>query len=114
MNRLKKQIDYAKFTENSIVTLDIDYAERLLLELTKQYESVALEEVKKEWEEKGFEVENNSKAISFRSQKLNTDIYIDKVSKDVQICACHYNYAQTISFELHKLIHKTMKALGWL
>ena len=76
--------------------------------------SPTLEEVKKEWEEKGFEVENNSKEISFRSQKLNTDIYIDKVSKDVQICVCHYNYAQTISFELHKLIHKTFKALGWL
>ena len=109
---LKKGIDYAKFTENSIVTLDIDYAERLLLELTKQYESPTLEEVIKEWEEKGFEVENNSKKISFRSQKLNTDIYIDKVSKDVQICVCHYNYAQTISFELHQLLTKTFKALG--
>ena len=84
-----------------------------IFELT--YEKVyTLEEVIKEWEEKEFEVENNSKTISFRSQKLNTDIYIDKVSKDVQICVCHYNYAQTISFELHELIHKTFKALRWL
>ena len=69
------------------------------------------EEVKKEWEEKGFEVENNDKSISFRNTKLNTDIYIDKVSKDIQICVCHYNYAQTISFDLHNLLTKTIRAL---
>ena len=84
-----------------------------LKELVDKEKSPTLEEVKKEWEEKGFEVENNSKKISFRSQKLNTDIYIDKVPKDVQICVCHYNYAQTISFELHQLLTKTFKALGW-
>lgn len=70
-----------------------------------------LDECIRKWEEKEFEVENNDKSISFRNTKLNIDIYVDKLCKEIQICVCHYNYAQTISFDLHNLIHKTLKAL---
>ena len=123
MNKYQEALDYVNKSVCTALSClgvnDTKTKESLhtLQELVDKEKSPTLEEVKKEWEELGyewFEVENNSKEISFRSQKLNTDIYIDKVSKDVQICVCHYNYAQTISFELHKLIHKTFKALGWL
>lgn len=77
----------------------------------KTIDLIKLEECIKEWEEKGFEVENNDKSISFRNTKLNIDIYVDKISKEVQICVCHYNYAQTISFEFHNLLSKTLKTL---
>ena len=38
MNRLKEQINYSKFVETKSVILDLDYAERLLLELEKYHE----------------------------------------------------------------------------
>lgn len=85
--------------------------ENLIIPCPISNEIKTFEEVKKEWEEKGFEVENNDKSISFRNTKLNTDIYIDKMSKDIQICVCHYNYAQTISFDLHNLLTKTIRTL---
>ena len=80
-------------------------------ELIDQQSNPTFSECIKEWEEKGFEVENTYRYLSFRSIDLNIDITIDKKVRDVQICVCHYNYAQTISFDLHNLIHKTIKAL---
>lgn len=38
MNRLKEQINYSKFVETKSVILDLDYAERLLLELEEYHE----------------------------------------------------------------------------
>ena len=118
MNKLKTQIDYAKFTENSIVTLDIDYAERLLLELIKQYESPTIEEVKKEWEKLGYKWFENNGIIVLKQQiqftnkfviiTLNSDkkAYWKKVDDN-------FNFIPFM-FQEHQLLTKTMKALGWL
>ena len=122
MNRLKKQIDYAKFTENSIVTLDTDYAERLLLELTKQYESPTLEEVKKEWEELGwywhYFYNENGIANKYRITK-----YVPSRKRDgsgdyqLEIYLCNNTKTFNINFNMdmqeHQLLTKTFKALGW-
>lgn len=120
MHRLKKQIDYAKFTENSIVTLDIDYAERLLLELTEQYESPTLEQVKKEWEELGYEWHEINLYIRLIQNKIEwqgytKEIYIDKGTKTY--CCFNeetgdgYLYIEPLE---HQLLTKTFKALGWI
>ena len=122
MNRLKKQIDYAKFTENSIVTLDIDYAERLLLKLTEQYESPTLEEVKKEWEELGwywhYFYNENGIANKYRITK-----YVPSRKRDgsgdyqLEIYLCNNTKTFNINFNMdmqeHQLLTKTFKALGW-
>ena len=122
MYRLKKQIDYAKFTENSIVTLDTDYAERLLLELTKQYESPTLEEVKKEWEELGwywhYFYNENGIANKYRITK-----YVPSRKRDgsgdyqLEIYLCNNTKTFNINFNMdmqeHQLLTKTFKALGW-
>lgn len=120
MNRLKKQIDYAKFTENSIVTLDINYAERLLLELTEQYETPTLEQVKKEWEELGYEwripkeypnmiwlVNDDEKEKWVLRIKINTQ---SKTYWKLWGDGCFDKF----TFQEHQLLTKTMKALGWL
>lgn len=114
MDKLKKQIDYAKFIENSIVTLDIDYAERLLLELTKQYESPTLEEVKKEWEELGYEIiEDNN--IRLKLKKGLSTIQISKIKKVYKkVIGCEEdNRGNFLTLQEHNLLTKTFKALGW-
>ena len=113
MYRLKKQIDYAKFTENSIVTLDIDYAERLLLELTEQYESPTIEQVKKEWEECGYVWKETSKEILLDNNIEEKAIRIYKSFKLYHVKELGENYFENVSFVLHQLLTKTFKALGW-
>ena len=109
MNRLKKQIDYAKFTENSIVTLDIDYAERLLLELTEQYESPTLEEVKKEWNNAGWDYKNIDEYVLLINKKdKEKRIIINDVLKRYFVAKGY------ITLQEHQLLTKTFKALGWL
>lgn len=116
MNKLKTQIDYAKFTENSIVALDIDYAERLLLKLTEQYESPTLEEVKKEWEELGykwFEDDYKIRLITTVNDFVK-EIYLDKV--DRKYCCFDGGTGEeydSITIQEHQLLTKTFKALGW-
>ena len=102
---------YSECTEdNQIKSKEVfmQYCDDIEQELTQQ---PTLSDCIKEWEEKGFKVENNDKRISFENKKENTVIYVDKKIKEVQICVFHYNYAQNISFDLHNLIHKTLKAL---
>ena len=116
MNRLKKQIDYAKFTENSIVTLDIDYAERLLLELTKQYKSPTLEEVKKEWEELGYVWKEDDYFISLKyyfDKYAGIKIIIEKHTKRFWKEEGHFEIL-AVDFVEYQLLTKTFKALGWL
>lgn len=80
-------------------------------EIGEKRKKITEQEVLEKWEKRGFEIENNDKRICFENKKLNIVIYMEKISKNIQICVCHYNYAQTISFELHNLIHKTIKTL---
>ena len=47
MNKLKEQIKYSKFVETNSVTLDLDYAERLLLELEEYHEKKVPKKVDK-------------------------------------------------------------------
>ena len=111
MNKLKKQIEYAKFTENSVVCLDIDYAERLLLELVEQYETPTLEEIIKEWENDGWYWEEDSLSISLTKSSRTITIYKDSKEYD---CTRHNMWkVGTLSIKQHQLLTKTFKALGW-
>lgn len=117
MNRLKKQIDYAKFTENSIVTLDIDYAERLLLELTEKYESPTLEEVKKEWEKLGYEFsfKNENNLLDIVNLEELSVIKIDiKGRKYIKVNCVNYSGFVPLTYKEHILLTKIFIALGWL
>lgn len=114
---LKKGIDYAKFTENSIVTLDIDYAERLLLKLTEQYESPTLEEVKKEWEKLGYEFsfKNENNLLDIVNLEELSVIKIDiKGRKYIKVNCVNYSGFVPLTYEEHILLTKIFIALGWL
>ena len=117
LKKIKEQIDYAKFTENSIVTLDIDYAERLLLELTEQYESPTFEEVKKEWEELGYKLlyrQQDSTLIELFNENKMTIIIINNNEKSyIKLLAYDYSSYCPLNFQEHQLLTKTFKALGW-
>lgn len=117
MYRLKKQIAYAKFIENSIVTLDIEYAERLLLELTEQYESPTIEEVKKEWEKLGYEFsfKNENNLLDIVNLEELSVIKIDiKGRKYIKVNCVNYSGFVPLTYEEHILLTKIFIALGWL
>lgn len=76
----------------------------------KHKENPTFEECIKEWEERGFEVKwNNENQLKISNYILG--ILIDKHSKDILIYDS-YSYAtsQYLSFELHHLLSKTIKA----
>lgn len=103
---LNKQIKYAEFTENPVVCLDIEVAKGLLITKTK---SPTIEEVKREWEEKGYSWIETRDEILLMSKKKQ--IFIDKRDK---MYSCSGHSTNLITFQEHQLITKTMKALGWM
>lgn len=108
-----KIVDFINDIQLGIERSSLDIVEPLnvIKKLTKQQSNSTLSECIKEWEDRGFVYENNDKRIYFANEKENILIYIQKELKDVTISVYHYNYAQTISFDLYNLIHKTLKAL---
>lgn len=92
-----------------------DAPKKILQELVNQTKTPTLEEVKKEWEELGYEFIYYGKdyiqeAVARRKNKIKTiNFYSDKC-----FCASSdlYKYAFINSKELY-LISKTFKALGW-
>ena len=113
MNKLKKQIEYAKFTENSVVCLDIDYAERLLLELVEQYETPTLEEVKKEWEELGYKLIRNGDFIELLNKVKEEVFIIDTKHKQYSKTDDRVKFTLYITLEEHQLLHKLFEIWGW-
>lgn len=64
-----------------------------------------LEEVLKEWEEKGYIVNNNKFSIFLHHEQHSLSLFINKEEKKYHI---YYGY---ISLELNELLSKTLKAL---
>ena len=64
-----------------------------------------LEECIKDWEEKGFIVDNNKFCIHLEHIQYQGDMFIHKEEKKYHV---HYGY---ISLELNELLTKTLKAL---
>jgi hypothetical protein len=108
-----EQLEYYRNTYEKYDGIESNIFEQICNELIdfKKSKTSTLSECIKEWEDRGFEVENNDKRISFESKKINTIIYADKKSKCIQTCVCHYNYSQAITFDLIHLLSKTLKAL---
>lgn len=90
----------------------------------KTYDKVyTLEQVKKEWEELGYEwcASNNNKHIIL-IKEIKKDIYNGDFYKIININSITKNYAcyinesysyDDITFQEHNLLTKTFKALGW-
>lgn len=72
--------------------------------LEKEFETPTFEECVKEWEERGWKVTISKREIEIRDTKTLTYISIDK--KDEAYWCSAY-----LSFELHYLLTKTLKAL---
>ena len=67
-----------------------------------------LEEVKKEWEEKGYSwIETKDEILLISNKK---QIFIDKRDKMYSCSGWSTNF---ITFQEHQLLTKTFKALGW-
>lgn len=79
----------------------------VLQELVDQTKTPTLEEVKKEWEERGFIVNNNEFYIFLHHEQYGISLFINKKEKNYHI---YYGY---ISLELNELLTKTFRALGW-
>lgn len=109
---LNKQIKYAEFTENPVVCLDIEVAKGLL---NTQKESPTLEECIKEWEALGYEVFTiEDYSISFFKYFENDEEeYETTFELKTKSYYCTNMYIE-ISVEIHQLITKTMKSLGWM
>lgn len=84
----------------------------VIKELVDQTKTPTLEEVKKEWEEKGWKIDEDGffKSITFikgdRGIEFNTE---EKSYFTFQPNADHNSF--NIDIEFHALIHKTLKAL---
>lgn len=64
----------------------------------------------KEWNKKGFKYIRCSNALEFENKKEDITICILKGDENINITDNSYCYSRAISFELHNLIHKTIKA----
>lgn len=78
-----------------------------LKELVDKEKSPTLEEVKKEWEELGYEFELYSHSIQLINSSKNNEIIIWLNNP-----RC-YDCGNSISLKEHQLLTKTFKALGW-
>lgn len=102
MEKLKQQIEYAKFFNTEQVCIDLKYAEQLL-----KRETPTLEKVKKEWEESGYTFTNDKGIITI--SKLDDEKYYDArifIETKRYHCSC-------VDIKEHKLLIKMLKALGW-
>ncbi len=104
---------FHKYTKEEVEFLRENYPKFSLLELTEQYESPTLEEVKKEWEECGYVWKETGKEILLDNNIEEKGIRIYKSFKLYHVKALGENYFENVSFALHKLLTKTFKALGW-
>ena len=67
-----------------------------------------LEQVKKEWEELGYEWKEDEFYITLRPSNSGCWLSITKKRKNYLMSGTH------ISFEIHQLLTKTFRALGWI
>lgn len=71
-----------------------------------------LEEVKKEWEELGYEIYQEKKYIAMKNKTKKIEIIIDFKDRDY-FKRDDDNFWEIISLQEHQLLTRTMKALGW-
>jgi hypothetical protein len=84
-------------------SLDIIEPLNIIRELTK--EQTTLLECIKEWEERGFIVNNNELYIFLHHEQYGISMFINKKEINYHV---YYGY---ISLELNELLNKTLKAL---
>lgn len=83
-----------------------------IFELT--YEKVyTLEEVKKMWEEEGYEWVDNCDFIELLNKSKEELFVIDTVHKQFAKTDDRVKFTLYITFQEHQLLIKTFKALGW-
>lgn len=70
-----------------------------------------LEEIKKEWEALGYDWLENDKAIHI--EDFHTFIVLNKVNQTYKV-RNFYDGSAFVSMQLHKMLTKTFKVLGWL
>lgn len=89
----------------------------ILQELINQQKTPTLEEVKKEWEELGYEWSEDEKRITLKANILYTTKYvhimINKITRHYWKKIEGDDVFLPISFKIHQLLTKTFKALGW-
>ena len=130
MNKYQEALDYVNKSVCTALSClgvnDTKTKESLytLQELVDKEKSPTLEEVKKAWEELGYEwcASNNNKHIVL-IKEIKNDMYNGDYNKIISINSIIKNYAcyidesyshDAITFEEYQLLTKTFKALGWL
>lgn len=78
-----------------------------------QTKSPTLEEVKKEWEELGYDIYQERYFIAIKSKTKKMEIIINSKNK-YYFKRDDDNFWETITIQEHKLLTKTFKALGWM
>ena len=113
MNKYQEALDYVNKSVCTALSClgvnDTKTKESLhtLQELVDKEKSPTLEEVKKEWEELGYEFELYSNKIELINSRKNNEIII-------WFNPNYYDCGNSISLKEHQLLTKTFKALGWL
>ena len=130
MNKYQEALDYVNKSVCTLLALRSIQDEQviknlyILQELVDKEKSPTLEEVKKAWEELGYEwcASNNNKHIVL-IKEIENDMYDGDYNKIISINSIIKNYAcyidesyshDAITFEEYQLLTKTFKALGWL
>lgn len=88
---------------------NLDLIRKFGIELTTKTDPI--EEVKKEWGELGYEVEEDSLTIQFT--KKNKIIAIYKHNKEYDCTKNSIWRVSVTTFQEHQLLTKTFRALGW-
>ena len=132
LNRIVKSSCPNCHDENGCTSCDIEkicnatakYWVDTLQELVDQNKVYILEEVKKMWEELGYEwcASNNNKHIVLLKE-IKNDMYNGNYNKIISINSIIKKYAcyidesyshDAITYQEHQLLNKTLRALGWL
>ena len=82
-------------------------------ELVDQTKTLTLEELLKEWEKLGYEIYQKRTHITMINNKEQTEIAICFKSKCYFKSERIYNDYALITYQEHKLLSKTLEALGW-
>ncbi len=94
-----------------------DEPKKILQELVDQTKNPTLEEIKKEWEELGYDwfFSKEKKSVLFiRSLREHIAFILEIEEKHYyKTCSWDYSIFLPITFQEHQLLTKTFKALGW-
>lgn len=102
LQKLNDIRDYLKIARADECVEELDSVAKYFINERKQ---PTLEEVKKEWEERGFIVNNNEFYIFLHHEQYGISMFINKKEKKYHV------YSGYISLKLNELLTKTFRAL---